>query len=118
MPGPFRDAPLERPRHHAPGGGPGATGHAPAQPPPGGTAGVAQQTQASQLTQFMFAPGFGRAASRPASRTARGTARRRKLPVQRKKRKKKSKRAAKFVKGSAAAKRHMAKLRRMQKRKR
>jgi len=100
-------------------GGPGGHGRAPPAPPPGGANAVAQQTQAAQLTTFMFAPGFGRAASRPtATRAARATKRRRKLPMQRRK-KRAAKRGKKmrFVKGSAAAKRYMAKLRRMQKRK-
>lgn len=111
MPGPrlFRDSPLPTRADRVP------------VVPPGGTAGLAQQTQASQLTTgLLFAQGFGRAASRPSrSSTAR---RRSKVKTRRSKsrtvgRKRKSK-SAKFVKGSAAAKRHMAKLRRMQKRKR
>ncbi len=67
----------------------------------------------------MFAPGFGRYATRSAPA---GTRKRRKRKTKTKKtanrRRRKSSRGAKFVKGSAAAKRHMAKLRRMQKRKR
>jgi hypothetical protein len=101
-------------------GGPGGHGRAPAQPPPSGAAGLGQQTQAAQLTSFLFAPGFGRPASRPASRTKRGTKRRTKLPAQRRKKraKRKGRKGARFVKGSAAAKRFMAGLRRKQKRNR
>jgi hypothetical protein len=104
MPDPFR---------RQPNGGPmrGPTPRTPPPPrprapPPGGTAGIAQQTAASQLGTVLFAPGFGRAAARPRRRGPSTPAPRRRG------------KGAKFVKGSAAAKRHMAKLRRMQKRKR
>jgi len=98
------------------GAGPGSTGTPPANPPPGGAAGAAQQTSAAQLTGFMFAPGFGRAARRPRRKTR--TVIRRAGPKRRSKRKVGKRKSAKFVKGSAAAKKHMAKLRRMQKRRR
>ena len=99
------------------GAGPGSRGNRPPSPPPGGAAGAAQQTAAAQLTGFMFAPGFGRAATRPPRKRRAG---RRSMPrvTRRKARGSKKRKGAKFVKGSAAAKRHMAKLRRMQKRRR
>jgi hypothetical protein len=67
----------------------------------------------------MFAPGYGRAPTRPAKRGPKKTGRRSMSTVKR--RKKRSSRKSKqkrFVKGSPAAKRFMAKLRKMQKKKR
>lgn len=91
-------------------------------PPPGGAAGAAQQTIATQLTNgFLFAPGFGRSASRPsrAATTARRRKKRRKVSRRAAPRtSRRSKKRAHLVRGSAAAKRYMAKLRRMQKRRR
>lgn len=84
--------------------------------PPGGFAGVGAQTQA---TQALFAN-----AIKPARRKKRATrkkvAKRRpkkRAPARRKKRatRKRSGKPAHMVKGSLAAKRHMAKLRRMRK---
>lgn len=89
-------------------------------PPPGGAAGAAQQTPATQFTNSIaFAPGFGRGPSRPRhskKRSARTAPRRRTKRSRRSTRR--SKKRAHLVKGSAAAKRFMAKLRRMQKRRR
>lgn len=123
MPDPFRRQPNGGPfRGPTPRNRPPAP---PRAPPPGGTAGIAQQTPAAQLGTVIFAPGFGRGASRPsAKRTGRsfpvaggGRKRTGKRTNRRALGRKKAKKA-KFVKGSAAAKRHMAKLRRMQKRRR
>lgn len=92
----------------------------PNQPPPGGTAGAAQQTAATLPLMVIGATGRSPfrgsqfAAPRRRKRrksTARAATRR--AP----KRAKRSKRAH-LVRGSAAAKRYMAKLRRMQKRRR
>jgi len=93
------------------GGGPGSTGTPPANPPPGGAAGAAQQTSAAQLTGYMFAPGFGRTASRPRKRRAS----RRSMPrvTRRKARGSKKRKGAKFVKGSAAAKAWGRKMKRL-----
>lgn len=92
-------------------------------PPPGGTAALAQQTPATQMLTVV-AGGF----RAPTRYTAGGFApRKRKRKSSRgsfarfsrkSSRKRSSRKAAHLVKGSAAAKRHMAKLRRMQKRKR
>ena len=90
------------------------------QPPPGGAAGAAQQTQAS-MPLMLIGP-WGRGATRYSS-----AAPRRRKKVSRRKSRRTSKRTvrsrksgkrAHMVRGSAAAKRHMAKLRRMQKRRR
>jgi hypothetical protein len=87
-------------------------------PPPGGAAGHSQQTPATQLNYAqVFAAGFGRAPTRY-SRKRRKKARKRALRATRRTTRRKRSKAARFVKGSAAAKRFMAKLRRMQKRKR
>lgn len=121
MPDPFRrlpnGGPMRGPIPRVP------PANRPQQPPPGGTAGVAQQTPAAQLGTVLFAPGFGRGPTRPAKRGGRTigvrTARRA-APKRGSKRRsmRKAKKAKRFVKGSAAAKRYMAKLRRMQKRRR
>jgi len=102
----------------------GHEGRAMMNPPPGGFAGIAQQTSATQLgTVLAVGPSrlMRRAASRGAGkrysarRVARGSAKRQKTPRRGGGSRKK---AAHLVKGSAAAKRRMAKLRRMQKRRR
>lgn len=90
--------------------------------PPGGFTGAGQQTQAARVL-FESAVGGRRRPvrrkkrrvtkkkTRPKSRKTRTVAKRRKRAASKRK-------PARLIKGSAAAKRHMAKLRRMQKRKR
>jgi hypothetical protein len=92
-------------------------GRAPSGPPPGGTAALAQQTPATQLLTVV-AGGF-RAPTRYSSRRPRVRSqprRRRKLRLRKTSKRGGRKSRAYLVRGSAAAKRHMAKLRRMQKR--
>jgi len=81
--------------------------------PPGGFAGFAQQTPATQL---LFNKRAKKASPVRRKRKAKTTAK--KKPVRRASAKRKAapKRGNKFVKGSAAAKRHMARLRAMRKR--
>jgi hypothetical protein len=81
--------------------------------PPGGFAGLNQQTPATQAL-------FSGAVKKKATRKRRKVARK-KAPTRRRKVAKKARRAAgakRLVKGSAAAKRHMARLRAMRKKKR
>lgn len=77
--------------------------------PPNGFAGFAQQTPAVQSLYSRRRGGSTRRRRKSATKKARGTAKRRVRAA--------AKRGAKrMVKGSAAAKRHMAKLRKMRKR--
>lgn len=79
--------------------------------PPGGFAGIAQQTDA---TKMLFARATGRRGGRATQRK-----RRRKAKATRsapKRRKRSGGKLARLVKGSAAAKRHMAKIRRKRRR--
>lgn len=76
--------------------------------PPGGFAGFNQMTQASQRALGVGAPRSNGTRRRAKRKTARsGTAKR--------KRKTSARKANRLVKGSAAAKRYMAKIRRMRK---
>jgi hypothetical protein len=77
--------------------------------PPGGFAGMAQQTDA---TRALFARA-GRAGGRSTQRKRRRKA---KAAGATRKRRRSSKRPARLVKGSAAAKRYMAKIRRKRRR--
>ena len=81
--------------------------------PPGGFAGAAQQTVAAQMNMGMRKKRSKKRARRTAAATSRTTRKRttKKRPAKRAKKK-----PARLVKGSAAAKRHMAKLRAMKKR--
>ena len=86
--------------------------------PPGGFMGFAQQSVATkQLVQSAAGKGAGRA--RTKRRSPPGPVKRRKRVTTRKKRvvrrRRNGAKPARLVKGSAAAKRHMAKLRRMRK---
>lgn len=83
--------------------------------PPNGFTAAGQQTQAAQLVELGGMPRNGgstrrRTAKRAKAKRATYTAKRAKA------KRANGKRGGKFVKGSAAAKRHMAKLRRMRKR--
>jgi hypothetical protein len=78
--------------------------------PPGGFAGVAQQTDA---TKALFARATGRRGGRATQRKRRRKAKATRSAPKRRKRTGKLKR---LVKGSAAAKRHMAKIRRKRRR--
>jgi len=86
----------------------------PAAVPPGGAVGAAHQTAATRA-MYTLAAG-NRAASRPGA--PRKRKRRAKVRRIRRAPRRGGKKGNRFVKGSAAAKRFMAKLRRMQKRKR
>jgi len=105
------------------GGGPGTprngTNPVP-NPPPGGAAGSAQQNPSNQLAifgPFMVLPGRRRSApTRRKTSNGPGYKYAKKRPRTRSR--KRSGKRAHLVKGSAAAKRFMAKLRRMQKRRR
>jgi len=77
--------------------------------PPNGLAGFAQQTAAAQALYG------GRGRSSSTRRRRKSTKKKARAAAPRKKRAS-GKRATKFTKGSAAAKRHMAKLRKMRKR--
>lgn len=79
--------------------------------PPGGFAGFAQQTPA---TQALFQRASGRSAGTTRRRKRRTKAKRAAAPRKRTRRAK-SKRPARLVKGSAAAKRYMASIRRKRK---
>lgn len=82
-----------------------------AQPPPGGTAGLAQQTPASQTSLLLP---FGGPMRLGSGRSFGGGSRKRapKLPRVTRSKRNASKRPARLVKGSRAAKVYMAKLRR------
>lgn len=80
--------------------------------PPGGFAGFAQQTAATQALLRGSAPKRRRKTAKKAPRRKKATVRKR--PARRASTARKKK-PARLVKGSAAAKRHMAKLRRMRK---
>lgn len=94
--------------------------------PPGGFQGFAQQSIATKaLLSSSVKPARRRARTRKKPvRRKKTTTRRRKTPIKRRvrtpirgrKKRLSSKRPARLVKGSAAAKRHMAKLRKMRKR--
>lgn len=91
-------------------------------PPPGGNAGLAQQTTASQLTTMGPFIGVMRRRAPPRRRVSR---QKRAATFQRRRAKRAGritvrapKKRAHLVKGSVAAKRYMAKLRRKQKRRR
>lgn len=88
--------------------------------PPGGVAALAQQTPATQLTTLgAFGPRLSLRRSSSSSRVPKRTRRApRRAAIKPRKRVSSRKSRAYLVRGSAAAKRHMAKLRRMQKRRR
>lgn len=95
---------------------------APPNPPPGGTAAVAQQTTASQLATYAPFMRLGSVSGRTRSSQRRAPSRPKRSPRRARSnsssRSKRSKKPARLIAGSMAAKRHMAKLRRMQKRRR
>jgi hypothetical protein len=74
------------------------------------SSGIGQQTMATQALTRQLMPGSVTRSSKPRRRKAKAAA-----AVSRKRTKRKAS-GGKFVKGSAAAKRHMAKLRRMRRR--
>lgn len=82
--------------------------------PPGGFAGLNQQTPATQALFGNAVRSKARRKKRKVSKTTRRKVRRRAANPRKKVARKKK--PARLVKGSAAAKRHMAKLRRMRKR--
>lgn len=94
--------------------------HRPVSPPPGGFAGAAQQTSATMASMgapvvhtgyAMMASGRGRSTTRRRRRKAARTTARKARKTRTKRARKSTRRRARLVKGSAAAKRFMAKLR-------
>ncbi len=81
--------------------------------PPNGFTGAGQQTQAAQLTGMRMPRATNGTRRKRKSAAVRAPARR---AMAKASRRANGKKGGKFVKGSAAAKRHMAKLRRMRKR--